>query len=977
LAAIRDSTLNENRSVTLAPGSGGKAMSSNAPDADWSRIEELFPDLLALPPDERAAYLERVCGGDAGLRSELESLLRAAGEASTLDAPPVMKHAEGVLRSADSGSTPERLGVWRIVRLLGRGGMGEVYLAEREGAGFRQLGAAKILRPEAAAHAQRFEAERRILAQLEHPDIARLLDGGVTDAGRPYMVMEYVDGVSLTEYCAQRKLGLDERIALFERICRAVAYAHAHLVVHRDLKHGNILVTTDGHPKLLDFGIAKLVEESAGTETTHTALFTPDHAAPEQLQGAPATTAVDIYALGVMFYELLTGVRPWSAGATPLSRVVEKLMQEEPKPASVSAATQADAPVEAQQLRGDLDAIIAKCLRKAPQSRYATAEALLRDLAHWRAHLPVAARGDARGYVARRWLRRHRLPVAAGALVLGAMLAGLSVALWQAGVARAHAHDAEEAAKTARAQTQRAEQVKDFLFATFREQDPFSRDRDRPREPGELIQAAARNLDEGSIDDPALRSELLDDLGEIAISLGDINGAEPLLQRALAETEARLGENSLESVETLRNLARLRLDQERTDEAVRLAEQALAILTRHEVSNSLQAAHVKEFLGFTLAYGKSAPQRAFELIAEARAIFEMRLGADHPLSVHALRYQAEMLSQARREEDAKPLLLDAIARIERSRGGNSYHLVGPLDSLGLIQRRAGESTAAAASHLRAAELATRGYGERHHSAARAYRHLAEVYAQTHRYADAVAALDKAALGIGRGKSNDYTELLKERGQLHLLMEKPVEGERDLREAYEELRAKLGEQNGFTWFYASEWGQGLAALGRLDEAERVQRRALSRLGEIMGKDAYQIVLICDALAATLEKSGRYAEALELRRRSLEITEKRYSTTHRLWAVRTQRLARALMGIRTPRARAEAASLLESALALYRTSLAGDPNYPEALVLHAQLRRAAGDRAAARLALEEAVMLLERDRGAEHPMSRQARAELRRL
>src|SRR5688572_7999252 len=372
--------------------------------ADWERIETLFPDLLDLPADEREAFLDRECAGQPLLRAELLSLLGASGRDSVLDASPLLSAASNASLPGATLDPGDRLGAWRIISPLGRGGMGEVYLAGRIDGGFSQRAAIKVLRPEAAAHAERFDAERSILAQLEHPNIARLLDGGHAPNGRAWMAMEFVDGEAIDAYCRRVGPSLADRIGLFNQVCSAVAFAHASLVIHRDLKPANILVTPAGTVKLLDFGVAKLVDLPG--RTTATAPFTPEHAAPEQLEGRLITTSVDVFALGVILYELLCGRRPWSFGDTPLSQMVDRLLREEPPPPSVVVTRAGDVPLPARLLIGDLDAIVHKCLRKAPADRYPTVEALARDLRRWQHSEPVAARRDNASYRLRRWLQR-------------------------------------------------------------------------------------------------------------------------------------------------------------------------------------------------------------------------------------------------------------------------------------------------------------------------------------------------------------------------------------------------------------------------------------------------------------------------------------------------------------------------------------------------------------------------------------------
>jgi len=305
--------------------------------------------------------------------------------------------------------------------------MGGVYLAERIAGDFRQRVALKLVRDGVDASPERFNAERQILAGLEHPGIARLIDGGVSADGRPYMAMEYVEGQDLLSHCRVRGAPLEERLALFLQICEAVSYAHAHLVVHRDLKPANVFVTAEGRVKLLDFGIAKLLQPNVIGDATFTAHLSPAYAAPEQLAGGAITTATDVYSLGVTLYQLLCDQLPWKVAGMPFVVAIERLMGDKfPPPSAVAGAGGA---VPARQLRGDLDAIVIKALRKEPKARYPDARALAEDLGRSLRHEPVRAREGARIYVLRRFLRRNWLPLLAAATVFAVLCLGIAAVL--------------------------------------------------------------------------------------------------------------------------------------------------------------------------------------------------------------------------------------------------------------------------------------------------------------------------------------------------------------------------------------------------------------------------------------------------------------------------------------------------------------------------------------------------------------------
>ena len=410
----------------------------------WQQLEDLFHAMIELPPERRAAALAAACGGDAELRAEVERLLHADRQASAFvgDAAAGIQHIASTVLP-ESG----HIGPYRIVRELGRGGMGTVFLGERDDAQFTMRAAIKLIKRgmDSEAVLERFRHERQILAGLEHPNIARLLDGGTSSDGLPYFVMEYVDGLPVDEYCRTHRLSIDERLDVFLQICAAVTYAHQHLVVHRDIKPSNILVTSDRVPKLLDFGIARLVEASDDAPAVVTAFaaqaMTPQYASPEQLRGERATTVSDVYALGVLLFELLAGERPYDVTGKTTGEVREIVANTEAAKPSVVAARRGDR--AAARLRGDLDAIALTAMRRDPAERYGSVALLSEDVRRHMTARPVIARGDSFTYRATRFVRRRKLGVAAGAAILLSLVGGVIATSWQARVARAERARAE------------------------------------------------------------------------------------------------------------------------------------------------------------------------------------------------------------------------------------------------------------------------------------------------------------------------------------------------------------------------------------------------------------------------------------------------------------------------------------------------------------------------------------------------------
>lgn len=487
----------------------------------WARIDSVLERALDLPAAERAGLVERELADDATLKAEVLALiaqLDVSGDVLDVDTPQESA-------ATTSGLEPGvRIGAYRVLSLLGRGGMGEVYLAERADGQLEQLVALKLLRPDAVDHASRFISERQILARLEHPGIARFYDAGITADGRMYMIMERVQGLTITRACAERHANLNERLALFLQVCEGVSYAHRNLVIHRDLKPGNILVTDAGQVKLLDFGVAKLLYHGEVNATRQTPV-TLSYAAPEQLQQGSMTTATDVYALGVLLFEMLTGVLPWSTQRVPLAVAIDKLLHEEAPLASSAARDESHAGVPASQISGDLDSIVAKALRKNPADRYQTVTDLAQDIHRHLNDEPVTAREGAVAYLLGRFLKRYRWAVASVVSLVLVLAAGLAGTAWQA-------REAARERDVARTEAARSDAVRDYMMLMFREAAEEKGD-------GELTakQVLERSASQLMAQNEARGSskglEIFQMLGELYAAIDDYEGAAPIFRHFL------------------------------------------------------------------------------------------------------------------------------------------------------------------------------------------------------------------------------------------------------------------------------------------------------------------------------------------------------------------------------------------------------------------------------------------------------------
>jgi non-specific serine/threonine protein kinase/serine/threonine-protein kinase len=490
--------------------------------------DELLDALLDLPVDARADYLAHRRDDDPVVLREVESLLRATQQCGDFLVTPA-RLAPAAEYPGEPPPPDMRVGAWKLMRHIGRGGMGVVYEAARADGDFTQRVAIKLLRSDAIAEHGRFHVERQILARLEHAGIARLYDGGVAPDGRPYMVMELIAGEAITDYCARTHANLDARMRLFVQVCEAVAYAHRNLVVHRDLKPANILVTVDGQVKLLDFGVAKLIAtDDRDLTRAAVAPLTPSSASPEQLLGGPITTATDVYTLGLLLFELLTGTRPWSPAGEPIAHAM-RVVLERPAPApSSAAAALPDPPFPPRMLRGDFDAIVAKALRKEPTHRYETVDALKVDVERALRDEAVTARTGARMYQLGRFLLRYRWGVIAVATVVLSLAIGLGAAAWQA-------HRAQVERDAARRDAAREEAVRYQLTRLFR---TAVADRGTgPPTAKAMIDASAQRVLREYRDDPQLAGKLVVTLADLYSTLEDPEGAAALLEGYLREAD--------------------------------------------------------------------------------------------------------------------------------------------------------------------------------------------------------------------------------------------------------------------------------------------------------------------------------------------------------------------------------------------------------------------------------------------------------
>jgi serine/threonine protein kinase len=853
-------------------------------ESRWKRIEAVFGMGMDSPPEEWDAILASECGDDQDLREEVLQLLHQVD--------PSGDYLQGLAQRIGLPSTeipPERLvgrmvGSYRLLNLLGRGGMGAVYLAEREEEGFKLRAAVKLvatgIMAKQARH--RFLAERRILAGLQHPNIARLFDGGFTEDGTPYFVMEYVDGLPIDKHCDELRLGLDARIALVLRVCEAVQHAHQNLVVHRDLKPSNVLVTGSGDVKLLDFGIARAMEAEDGidrTATMHPHPMTVAWASPEQVQGLPVSTATDVYGLGLLLYRLLTGSHPYEIPTGSLGAAERVICETDPLPPG--RALEDDAPgapdgtipprsmeerLEIARLRGtnlarlrrqlggDLGRILLMALRKEPERRYQTVGELANDLRRYLEHLPVSARPDTPSYRLNRFVARHRTAVAAAGLVslLAVALAGLGI--------RYALTTRAQAARIA-TEVETAEVVTDFLLEILTLADPGEGSGDTLTVRAALERGVAHHR-EHLTGRPELRAKVLEVMADAYLGLGMEIEATALLHEALA-LRPETGEMADTSISrTLLRLGNAYYQRGRFSEALSFNEQAFELLSRIG-ADSIIIARALGGMATDLS-SLELPDSARVIGARALGVLERHAGETDMQTLWQAAAYARILRAAEETDSAEALYRGVLSRLDDTTEETSRLASMILNNLGYLLRSRGEFAEAASMYRAALD------------------DYALWMAPTERVTTLVNLASAQDLqGDGAGAEATLRERLLfareswPRGSwrvggsamalagLMLRSERYADAEPFLREAVASFSEVLGPDHSWTADAESILGSTLGHLGRFSEGEPLLLHGFQNLLDGPGLDDRFTVDSVRRLVEFYEMQGRTSEAARYR------------------------------------------------------------------------------------------------------------------
>jgi serine/threonine-protein kinase len=710
------------------------------------RVRELFDALVNAPVTERDVVLSRLAASDATLRRDVEELLTTAAGTGTGYASPLTARIH--LAAADPAPLEgTRLGRYDIVRLIGTGGMGTVYEAVRADDQYRQRVAIKLVQRDIDSDVvlARFLRERQILASLQHKNIAVLLDGGITPDGRPYLVMEYIEGEPITTWCTARRVAIRDRVALFRQVCSAVAHAHQNLVIHRDIKPGNILVTADGTVKLLDFGIAKLVDADGGDDAMPLTrggarAYTPEYASPEQIRGGTLRTSSDVYSLGVVLFELLAGRRPHivaSRSAADIERAV--LGEPVPRPSTVVTDEAARERGErntarlSRRLRGELDNIVLMALRLEPARRYASVEALGDDLQRHLVGQPVRAHRDWAGYRLRKFAQRNVAAVTASSLVLIALVGGVIATTAQS--------------RRARSEQLKEQQVNSFLRTLLSSVRPVTGGRDVPA--SELLDAAARRLDVDRTTPADIRAELETVIGQSYLSLGQFTEAGHHDSIALALQRQLHGPTSTEAVMGLSTLGQLYLQQGDLDRADTVFHRAYAIQrARTSRPDSLLAALTAN-LG-SLAHYRGNAQESERYHREALAMRRTLYGENSDLVAYGMNDVAVTLGEQGKFAEAEPLHREAVQIIRRNHREPTLELASVLNGLAGVLDLGGKPVAADSAYRETLAMRRQLLGPDHPDYAFTLMNYASYLFDQHRY-DEAAADSREILAL-RGKT---------------------------------------------------------------------------------------------------------------------------------------------------------------------------------------------------------------------------------
>ncbi|WP_234567723.1 serine/threonine-protein kinase [Rhodohalobacter sp. 614A] len=837
----------------------------------WKKISQILDDAITYPDEKRNTYIKRACGDDTALLNEVKELLASMekfyGNDDNLEEE--LEKNEALFHLAMSDVKPDEdvylagntIGPWNITELIGRGGMGSVYKAQRKNeAGIQQSGALKIIHKSliTPSHTERFRLEQQILSGLQHPNIAGFIDSGITSDGIPYMVMEYVEGVSLLEYCDKNKLPVSKRLELFKTVCRTIQFAHKSLIVHRDLKAENILVTGEGHVKILDFGIAKLLDpnlyELSPVETQPgLRMLSLEYASPEQVAGKPVTTSTDVYSLGVLLYRLLTGVHPFEVDDHSF-REVEKMVlkKDSPLPShrfsnlqdgnrkkEIARNRNLDPSELTHLLKGDLDAIANKALQKNPERRYDSAEVFTTDIERHQQGLPISARPDTLGYRSAKFISRHRWAVTAAVLVILSLGVGIVATLWQA--------------KQAEQNAEQAEQVSAFLLELIEGSDP-TKSNEGSTTVRELLDQGYKKFRTELNDQPIVRARMLGMIGKVYDNLGLYDEALPALEESI-EGFQQENDQSSDYATALLQYANLQYRLGDSDKMESAAREAYQVNLHHFDEDAPQNASILNTLAIALQ-DKGEKEEATQIY---RQIINIRRNDPEQQSNLAINLNnlAILLQESGELDESEELYKEAIQVVKKKWGEEHPYMAYVLNGYAGIHEDRKDFKKAIDALTQALTIGRAVFPEEHPFIAVVLHNIGRDYEYAEDYETAVDYYRKALDLRRKSLPSDHIDIassLDALGWVAIKTGQPTEAEPMLRQALD-IRKQTYQEN--DWRVAqveSHLGRSLRQQGKIKEAKTLLEKSYPVLEDFFGPDHFHVQRTQEDLNEIYQQAG---------------------------------------------------------------------------------------------------------------------------
>ncbi len=850
-------------------------------DFSWDELGRLYEELRKIPPEERNAWIEKHCS-DEKLKSELYTLLEVDEDSAVyFDSLTSNVISPALDELSDMPPSSGKVNNYKIIKKIGRGGMGNVYLAERDDDTYKSCVAVKILRRgmDSDDILERFRNERQILARLNHPNITHLLDGGITSDGRPYFVMEYVEGKPITQYCDENNLTVKQRIELFNQICDALAYAHQNLVIHRDLKPGNIMVTAQGNVKLLDFGIAKILDENNTRHftlsNTGQRLMTPEYASPEQVNGEPINTASDVYQLGLVLYKMLSGKTPFVFENKSLAETEQIIINEIPQKPSVLLASAEFSDLQKisarrkstpkkliRELKGDLDQMILKAIQKDPDQRFNSVLEFRRDIERYKRDLPVKSRGNNIGYITGKYLQRNKLFIAIAA-VFFITLTSLSIF---------YNHSVTEQRNQAQNEAEKAAQVTSFLMELFEANDP-ALSRGEELTARQLLKNAEQRI-EMLENQPEVQAQMFHVTGQIYRRIGDFDRAEEFLSQALNLRTSLYGHDNNETISVYDQLGLLYSDTGNYALADSILQHALDLRLKQSKPNDPEISDTKTKLAYVLRRTGDYDE-AERLYRNSYEIRKRHYGESHPLTVENLSSLGVTMINKGNYLSSESILREVLEIRRDALGPVHPDLAMSMNNLGAVLLNIGLFSEAESLFRESLEMRQTLFGDLHPKVALTMNNLGITLREQNRYVRSMDYLIEA-LEIRNnilGRDNVNTAISKfSLGQLKLHI-----GEIDrafdlLKSAYEVFHDHLTENHSFTARTKMSIGSCYMEVGEKNLAQEYLTVGYDKVREIHKEISLEMALADWEYGTFLQKNGSYDKAREHLQRAYDTLKK---------------------------------------------------------------------------------------------------------